>query len=440
MKLAMFPWNELKIFIEPRTYLYLLEIYPRALLACVRQWDERAIHKTQKNKLSRLVQHAFSQTDYYSQIARECGITAQEIQFPKDLRTIPTLPKEKIRQSWRELCAISAVNGPIYTPRTSGTSGAPITIFTSRHSIDIQTAVTRIRANLAMQVGFAQRILWVSHFKTAGMLAFHTGFHIYLFEQLERLLEDPSVLLEASPAVIIGHPFDLRKLGENIRHMTTKPRLKAVITTYDLLDPATRRYLKESYGCEVYEVYAMAETSCDVAWECPMHRGLHINSDYLVVEILKPNTDEPAATNEVGEVVVTDLHNYVMPLIRYRTGDMARLEDINCDCGRKLPRLTRIEGRLDGAIWSSEHRCLTTYEIIEQLNPLGVGQVEIIQTDSRSITVKYLRDLVDEKTLSLLQRKFADKVGNEIHAEWMPVNALERTSTGKFLTTRSRLG
>lgn len=206
------------------------------------------------------------------------------------------------------------------------------------------------------------------------------------------------------------------------------------MSTYDILDDSSDIYLQDAFDAQVLEYIVMSELSCPVAWTCASHQGLHINSDYLVVEILNLNSDDPVPPKTVGEVVITDLQNYLMPLIRYRTGDLASYIPGLCSCGRALPLITPIEGRISSSLFLGS-QIITVRDVLKQVAPLGIDDVQVqLNQETKKIILKYVPDNINKSIdisdirgrLSLLFRS------NNITIQ--PVMYLDRTSSGKFYT------
>ena len=122
----------------------------------------------------------------------------------------------------------------------------------------------------------------------------------------------------------------------------------SVISSAQMLPQHSRELIENNLNCKVYDKYGSREFS-GIAYECNKHFGHHVVAENYIVEILKDK--EPAKENEVGEIVITDLNNYCMPLIRYRIGDLAKsLGTKTCDCGRGLPLIGDIQGRVQSII------------------------------------------------------------------------------------------
>ena len=121
-------------------------------------------------------------------------------------------------------------------------------------------------------------------------------------------------------------------------------QFKAFISAGELLEPATRVTIEEVFGCKVIDVYGSREFG-PIAFQCPVGPGYHVCSESLVCELLD-KSGRPAKPGQDGRVVVTSLYNFAMPFIRYDLADFAVVSDSRCRCGRGLPTLERVAGRV----------------------------------------------------------------------------------------------
>lgn len=150
-----------------------------------------------------------------------------------------------------------------------------------------------------------------------------------------------------------------------------------------------RAVLQEAFGAAVFETYGNREVML-IATECEEHDGLHVQAENLVVEVVADGT-RPAAPGELGELVVTDLHNLAMPFIRYATGDLARAADSSrCGCGRGLPRIASVEGRTSDALEDRDGHQVSGIALMTAFVDLApaVRQYQAVQRDDRSLTVR----------------------------------------------------
>ena len=179
-------------------------------------------------------------------------------------------------------------------------------------------------------------------------------------------------------------------VASNARDWETIP----VICGAEPLLPGDREILHQAFGPAVFETYGNREVML-IATECEEHEGLHVQAENLVVEVVVRggNTDgtRPAAPGEIGEVVVTDLHNLAMPFIRYATGDLATAADASpCRCGRGLPRIASVEGRTSDLLEDGDGRQVSGIALMTLFVDLApaVRQFQAVQRRDRSLTVR----------------------------------------------------
>jgi phenylacetate-CoA ligase len=221
-------------------------------------------------------------------------------------------------------------------------------------------------------------------------------------------------------------------------HRWTPHRPHALITSAEVLEEEERRLLEEVFGCPVFNRYGCREVSV-IASECPAHSGLHVMAEGLYLEIETPHG--PARPGEMGAVLVTDLLNFAMPLIRYRIGDMAAWAEGNCPCGRGLPRLERVAGRVtdflvccDGRLVSGVY--LATYVVAQRPS---LGQVQIRQHRPGAVTYRIRpgRDFSRFSDLEYLKITTRRYLGEQTEVDSELVEELPAEPSGKFLFSRS---
>jgi aspartate 1-decarboxylase len=176
------------------------------------------------------------------------------------------------------------------------------------------------------------------------------------------------------PSVITGYPSALTAFSRFCRDTGLDlPSPRAVVTGGERLFAHQRAMIEGVFGAGVYERYGSRRFSI-VAHECPEHRGLHIFSDLYHVEVIH-ESGRPAGKGETGELVITDLSNLYMPLIRYRTGDLAVQGGSGCPCGRNLPMLERLEERFDESMVAQEGK------IVDHIPVAPEGKEKIVVSD-----------------------------------------------------------
>jgi phenylacetate-CoA ligase len=162
--------------------------------------------------------------------------------------------------------------------------------------------------------------------------------------------------------------------------------------------------MEETFDGEVFDHYGAEETG-NLAWECPTHSGYHINTESAIMEFL--NHGEPVAPGQPGEVHVTSLRRMVTPVMRYFLGDVATPLDEDCPCGRGLPMLKDIEGRILDFIMTLDGHTVSPFVILSSLGVVdGLEQYKVIQERDFSIEVlvKTKKHMADSVLQNVEQR------------------------------------
>jgi len=249
-------------------------------------------------------------------------------------------------------------------------------------------------------------------------------------------------LREFEPVLIDGYAESFNFLAHYIKQQGLEGvRPKGIISSAQALPVQSRKAIETAFGCGVFDKYGSREFS-GIAYESDGHAGHLVVAENYIVEILKDG--RPAKPGELGEVVITDLNNRCMPLIRYRVGDLAVAIDRSkaSPCGRGLPRIGDIEGRAQAIIIGANGNYLPGTFFMHYFKDFDyvVRQFQIIQSSLGSMTMKIVKadrfnDELFEKILTGL-RKF---VGNEMKIEVDFVESIPMVRTGKHQATISHL-
>lgn len=214
------------------------------------------------------------------------------------------------------------------------------------------------------------------------------------------------------------------------------PLLKAVITTSEKLTSEMRRIMESAYGCRVYEEYSTVENAIFVS-ECE-HRRLHVSPDVALVEILRPD-GSPCAPGEAGEVVTTSLMRQYQSFIRYRLGDLAMWDAEPCPCGRAMPVIKEVVGRIEDVVVGPDGRQMVRFHGIFIDQP-HVQEGQIIQESIDRIRVKVVpTEAFDQTDIDDISSRVQQRLGPQVQVIVEPVALIPRTAAGKFRAVVSKL-
>jgi len=215
------------------------------------------------------------------------------------------------------------------------------------------------------------------------------------------------------------------------REPTDTLRAGAIISSAQTLPPETRALIEAQFGCPVFDKYGAREFS-GIAHECDAHRGYHVNAESYIVEVVRDG--RAAADGEVGEVLVTDLNNRCVPVIRYRLGDLAVATSRACPCGRGLPLIERVIGRLQSVVLGSNGRYLpaTFFAHFFKEYEYAVARYQVVQETRDRIDVRIIRrSRFTKHTEEEIRRALAGVLGQDMTIRIELVETLELGRTGK---------
>lgn len=351
----------------------------------------------QLKKLRCLLHVAQTHCPWYRNLFTELGLDAASDDPLAMLSALPCIDKDTIRTHQSDMINASVEGGPIPF-NTGGSTGEPLSFAVDRRRIGYDKAARIMtHAWFGVQPGDREVYLWGSPLEIRGQDRFKRLRDRMTNELLlaafrlnpETMTQYHQQITRFDPVSIFGYPSSLTRFAEfciatGKRHIARS--LKAVFVTGEVIDDRQRRILGEYFNVPIVNGYGSRDGGF-IAHECPAG-SMHVMNQNVIVELLD-KSGYPIADGESGEVVLTHLDAYALPLIRYRTGDMAEKRSDQCACGRGLSLIGAIDGRrgdhLVGADGTLTHPLAAIY-VLRELN--SVRQFQIQQQRDRSINVQ----------------------------------------------------
>ena len=402
------------------------------------------LEKLQDRKLADLLRHAVANVPYYGKVSREVGAALSSAR-PRDvLAGFPILTKDTIRVEQESLISEDMAGNRIDPNSTSGSSGSPLSFYTDRKSKAFRKAtVVRNREWLGIRLGDPVAHLWGSPIDQKRAASVRGTMHGWLTRET---LLDAYQLSDADLAsyartirrkrarLLVGYPSVLVRFAEYCRSEGFEfPDFRAVVSSAETLYPYQAQAIREHLGVPVFNRYGCREVG-DIAHEIPGSDGLVVNSDRIVVEILddEGNACPPGVQ---GEIVVTDLDNYGMPLIRYRIGDLGVWHDpATVSAPLPFPILKSVDGRsLDVVVAPNGNRLGGTFWTILLRTRPGIDIFQVVQKDAENLTIRVVPerrgDTIDEK---YFRNEIAKKCGDGLQVQFEYESSIEAEPNGKY--------
>jgi phenylacetate-CoA ligase len=242
------------------------------------------------------------------------------------------------------------------------------------------------------------------------------------------------------PDVIVGYAGPLLRMAEWIlAEGFPVHRPQSILSAAEALHDVQRKVIEKAFGCPVFNTYGCREFML-IASECEQHDGLHLSADHLRVELV--NLQSTPSGESIGEVAVTDLHNYGMPLLRYANGDLATPAAGVCPCGRGLPLLKRVDGRkLDTLLTTDGHLLPGEYIVYAFLNVPCIKRYQVVQRELGTLDITIVPDVgFGESTKALIREEVAKAVGDSMAIRFHLAEDIPPSASGKFRVAIREIG
>ena len=317
--------------------------------------DRPALEQLQFQRLKHILEQAFKTPFYQKRLTRAKINSPDDIQSLNDLIKIPFSVKDDLRQSFPKGLLSVDMQDVVRIHSSSGTTGIPTVIYYTQEDLDNWTDIL---ARSVYATGCTSKDVFqnmMSYGLFTGGLGLHYGAERVGMtvipigggntrRQIQVMKDFKTTALHVTPSYLL-HIHSV--LGD---YDTTRDDLylKKAFLGAEPYSENTRKKLEELYGIDAYNSYGLSEMNGPgVAFECVYKEDMHVWEDAYIIEIIDPETGQPLTDGQTGEVVLTNLIRSALPLMRYRTRDLAFIHAEPCKCGRTHRRLSRIQGRTD---------------------------------------------------------------------------------------------
>lgn len=412
-------------------------------------YDAESWKDYQRKRLGELLVHSFRTVPHYRQSFGMTGLDQRSLsEFGhSDLGRLPLLEKNTIRHDPRGFVSEDLDINKLHCYLTSGTTGTPLAVYFSssvhqewsayyearvRNWAGVNNKQRRamIGGRLVVPHGIAKPPYWRKNWAESQL--YMSAFHI----SATTAPLYAEALREWKPDYLVGYASSWFFLSRFISELGLRPvKPKVVLTSSEKLTDDMRKTIETAFECPVYDGYSGVEACC-LASECES-RSLHLSPDVGIVELLDEK-GRPVSEGETGEIVATGLINFAQPLIRYRTGDMAVMSMEPCECGRRMPVLKELVGRLEDTVVGLDGREMVRFHGL-YVGLTGVRESQVVQESLETIRLRVVpSESYSENDALELHRRVRERLG-PVTVVIEKVREIERTDRGKFRAVISRV-
>ncbi len=404
-------------------------------------WDAERLHDYQLARLKTLVKYSKNNVEHYKDVFKD--IKQENFQSVKDIRQLPFLKKIQIKENQDAFKSKQSFKNLTHKT-TGGSTGQPVTIIKTADAMARELAATwRAYAWAGVDIGDKQGRFWGLpknikaryHSKLIDFVTHRRRCSAFAFTE-DMLSSYTKLLSKFRPKYFYGYVSMLVEYAEYFHRMNKSPPfdLKSIITTSEVLSDGYRNLIQNVFNARVFNEYGSGELG-SVAHECE-YNSMHVMAENMIVEVL--DGERTCLPGEIGELVITELNNNVMPLIRYRTGDFASFSNKICGCGRGLPIIDNIVGRAydmvrnkDGKLFHGEF-FMYIFEDAKRQN-MGVSsfQVQQIGIDRFIIRIKPEKGY-SVRTQDFIRKRIHEGFDANTVVEFEEVDNIERQASGKM--------
>lgn len=313
------------------------------------------INAVQSSKLIKMVQNAYDNVEFYKNKFDEIGLEPSDIKSIKDISKLPFTVKQDLRDNYPFGLFAVPKEDLVRVHASSGTTGKQTVVGYTQNDIDIwsECAARAITAASGCPSDYVQISYGYGLF--TGGLGMHYGVEMVGATAVPASTGNTSrqvqLLQDFGTNIIACTPSYALVVSEYLKKNNIDPKslpLRAGIFGAEAWSENMRKEIEKSLNIKAYDIYGLSEIAGPgVAFECSEQSGMHICEDYFYPEIIDPETLEPLPEGEYGELVFTCIGKEALPLIRYRTRDIAKLTRKECSCGRTLIKMSKPRGRSD---------------------------------------------------------------------------------------------
>lgn len=405
-------------------------------------WSHADITSLQTEKLNLLIKHAATTSKWYKRVIDEIGLDTSKRITLADLQRFPITTKKEIRENTSSFISSSFDPNRMPKAKTGGSTGVSLNLFFDERCQKLRNGAQIYADSFSgWKPGTRIAAIWGNPPIAVSLKQKVRSFLLERMIYLDTMDLNPTTMdafvkkwRHFSPDMIFGHSHSIYIFAKYLlEQKITDLRPVGVVATSMMLLDQERQVIENAFQCKVSNRYGCEEVGL-IAVECEAHKGMHINSSHIILECLDEN-DLPVPYGTPGKLVITDLNNFGMPLIRYKVEDVGVLSKHLCSCGRTTPILERLEGRVADFLKKPDGGQVAGVSLVERtLTKIpGIEQMQLVQEKLNEIIINRVKgpeytQLTDDALLT----EFGQVFGTDVTLVIKNVEKIPQEKSGKY--------
>ncbi len=415
------------------------------------QWNSLEVNEqNQKEMLYSLLKYSIEKIPYYKKLAEEKNIVISKEKILNDLKKFPIMTKAVLKNEFDDLNNLDNKTSWFYD-YSGGSTGEPTKVILDKKYNEHSSAVNMLHFEWAgcnygdpvVQLWGSRRDILQEKEKLSQKVSewIRSVYILNSFSMNNELMKDYiGFINKKKPKMILAYVNSIDELSKFILKNNIKVHSPfSIMTSAGILYPEFRRNIERAFRCSVFNRYGSREAG-SMASQCERHEGLHVSIFTHYLEILNDKLED-CKEGEMGNIYVTSLVNYSMPLIRYKIGDMALYTEKKCSCGRGLPIIKSIIGRDMDVFKTRDGKIIDGNFYVHFVgvahNNGSIEKFQVIQKDYDLIQIKAVINDADlfETAKKDIEDSFKKIMGNDCEIIWEEVEDIPPLNSGKYRYT-----
>ncbi len=405
-------------------------------------WPRKKLQELQNKRLRALIKHAYENIPFYKKLYNKYKVKPSDLKEIKDIRKFPIVTKEMLKKAGKDILAKNIPESRWKKSTTSGSTAEPFLVYSDKELLPIEYAawlrdlqevgyklgdkIVKIRGYKPKKIPFLRKV--INRFLYLSSLEVETKID-WAIKKIKKF----------KPQILESYANTTFTIAKQLVQNNDTIKLKGILIIGCPLSKYQKKILRKAFGNpKICLNYGSAELM-HVAYQCCLEDKYHIDITRFVVELIK--NKKPVRKNEEGEMVITNLDNYVMPLIRYSTRDSAIYGSGKCSCKRTFPTIQDIKGRIVDNVITKDGKLIRVGEfiLIFSQDYEYVDRYQIIKESDEKLTInvqpsKKMNDKKFKEIIGKIRKICDGKIAFEVHL----VDKISLAPSGKAVLVRNQ--